>query len=65
MHDKVQLGLAVAAHHEFGVHPDLLRCFGATLVADEWLIAYTGQRLRKRGRHADVGFESSSHAKST
>jgi hypothetical protein len=57
MHDKVQLGLAVAAHHEFGVFPNLFRRFGTILAADEWLIAHTGQHVGRRKRHADVSLE--------
>jgi hypothetical protein len=57
MHDKVQLGPADAAHHEFGVLPDLLWRFGAILAADEWLLAYIGQDVGKRGRHAGVSLE--------
>jgi hypothetical protein len=61
MHEKVQLGPAVAAHHEFCVLPDLLRGFGAVLAADKWLIELFGQRFGNRGSHAGVSLEQVSH----
>jgi hypothetical protein len=56
MHDKTQLELAVAAHHEFCVPANLLRRFGAILATDQGFFAPAGQCPGPIKRNSAVSF---------
>jgi hypothetical protein len=56
MHDKTQLELAVAAHHEFCVPANLLRRLGAILATDQGFVALVAQCPGPSKRSSAVSF---------